>query len=123
MRRVVVTGLGITSSIGNNAEEVADSLKAGRSGIVFADEYAKLNFRSQVHGTVKIDLEAAIDRRQKRFMGDGAAYAYLAMEQAIADSGLEAGDIINPRTGLIVGSGGASTRNLVASADITREKG
>ncbi|WP_341910246.1 beta-ketoacyl-ACP synthase I [Ferrovibrio terrae] len=123
MRRVVVTGLGITSSIGNNAEEVADSLKAGRSGIVFADEYAKLNFRSQVHGTVKIDLEAAVDRRQKRFMGDGAAYAYLAMEQAIADSGLEAGDIINPRTGLIVGSGGASTRNLVAAADITREKG
>lgn len=123
MRRVVVTGLGITSSIGNNAEEVADSLKAGRSGIVFAEEYAKLNFRSQVHGTVKIDLEAAIDRRQKRFMGDGAAYAYLAMEQAIADSGLESGQIINERTGLIVGSGGASTRNLVASADITREKG
>ena len=123
MRRVVVTGLGITSSIGNNAEDVADSLKAGRSGIVFAEDYARLNFRSQVHGTVKIDLEAAIDRRQKRFMGDGAAYAYLAMEQAIADSGLEAGDIINPRTGLIVGSGGASTRNLVAAADITREKG
>jgi 3-oxoacyl-[acyl-carrier-protein] synthase I len=123
MRRVVVTGLGITSSIGNNAEEVADSLKAGRSGIVFAEDYAKLGFRSQVHGTVKIDLEAAVDRRQKRFMGDGAAYAYLAMEQAIADSGLEASDIINPRTGLIVGSGGASTRNLVASADIAREKG
>ncbi|MFC3675735.1 beta-ketoacyl-ACP synthase I [Ferrovibrio xuzhouensis] len=123
MRRVVVTGLGITSSIGNNAEEVADSLKAGRSGIVFAEDYARLNFRSQVHGTVKIDLEAAIDRRQKRFMGDGAAYAYLAMEQAIADSGLESGDIINERTGLIVGSGGASTRNLVASADIVREKG
>lgn len=123
MRRVVVTGLGITSSIGNNAEEVADSLKAGRSGIVFAEDYAKLGFRSQVHGTVKIDLEAAVDRRQKRFMGDGAAYAYLAMEQAIADSGLEANDIINVRTGLIVGSGGASTRNLVAAADITREKG
>lgn len=123
MRRVVVTGLGITSSIGNNAEEVADSLKAGRSGIVFAEDYAKLGFRSQVHGTVKIDLEAAVDRRQKRFMGDGAAYAYLAMEQAIADSGLDASDIINVRTGLIVGSGGASTRNLVAAADITREKG
>src|SRR3546814_13281588 len=77
MRRVVVTGLGITSSIGNNAEEVADSLKAGRSGIVFAEDYARLNFRSQVHGTVKIDLEPAVDRRQKRFMGDGAPYAYL----------------------------------------------
>ena len=123
MRRVVVTGLGITSSIGNSVEEVADSLKAGRSGIVFSEEYAKLGFRSQVHGTVKIDLEAAVDRRQKRFMGDGAAYAYLAMEQAIADSGLEAGDIINTRTGLIVGSGGASTRNIVSAADITREKG
>jgi 3-oxoacyl-[acyl-carrier-protein] synthase-1 len=123
MRRVVVTGLGITSSIGNNAAEVVDSLKAGRSGIVFAEDYARLNFRSQVHAPVKIDLEAAIDRRQKRFMGDGAAYAYLAMEQAIADGGLEVGDIINPRTGLIVGSGGPSTRNLVAAADITREKG
>lgn len=123
MRRVVVTGLGITSSIGNNAGEVTDSLKAGRSGIVFAEDYARLGFRSQVHGPVKIDLDAAIDRRQKRFMGDGAAYAYLAMEQAIADSGLEEKDIINPRTGLIVGSGGASTRNLVQAADITREKG
>jgi 3-oxoacyl-[acyl-carrier-protein] synthase-1 len=123
MRRVVVTGLGITSSIGNNAGEVADSLKAGRSGIVFADDYARLGFRSQVHGTVKIDLEAAVDRRQKRFMGDGAAYAYLAMEQAIADSGLEQNDIVNERTGLIVGSGGASTRNLVQAADIVREKG
>lgn len=123
MRRVVVTGLGITSSIGNNAEEVADSLKAGRSGIVFAEDYARLGFRSQVHGAVKIDLDAAIDRRQKRFMGDGAAYAYLAMEQAIKDSGLEDKDIVNERTGLIVGSGGASTRNLVQAADITREKG
>src|SRR3546814_14653870 len=88
MRRVVVTGLGITSSIGNNAEEVADSLKAGRSGIVFAEDYARLNFRSQVHGTVKIDLEAAVDRRQKRFMCDVAAYAYLTTEQAIPDSGM-----------------------------------
>lgn len=107
MRRVVVTGLGITSSIGNNAGEVTDSLKAGRSGIVFAEDYAKYGFRSQVHGPVKIDLDAAIDRRQKRFMGDGAAFAYLAMEQAIADSGLEQSDIVNPRTGLIVGSGSA----------------
>ncbi|HEX6958743.1 MAG TPA: beta-ketoacyl-ACP synthase I [Ferrovibrio sp.] len=123
MRRVVVTGLGITSSIGNNADEVADSLKAGRSGIVFAEDYARLGFRCQVHGTVKIDLDAAIDRRQRRFMGDGAAYAYLAMEQAIADSGLDGNDVVNERTGLIVGSGGASTRNLVQAADITREKG
>lgn len=123
MRRVVVTGLGITSSIGNNAAEVTESLQLGRSGIVFSEEYAKLGFRSQVCGTVKIDLEAAVDRRQKRFMGDGAAYAYLSMEQALADSGLEERDIINPRTGLIVGSGGPSTRNLVQAADITREKG
>ncbi|MEL3889522.1 beta-ketoacyl-ACP synthase I [Ferrovibrio sp. MS7] len=123
MRRVVVTGLGITSSIGNNAAEVTESLKLGRSGIVFSEEYAKLGFRSQVYGTVKIDLEAAVDRRQKRFMGDGAAYAYLSMEQALADSGLEERDIINERTGLIVGSGGPSTRNLVLAADITREKG
>ncbi|WP_428248935.1 beta-ketoacyl-ACP synthase I [Ferrovibrio sp.] len=123
MRRVVVTGLGIASSIGNNAAEVTESLQLGRSGIVFSEEYAKLGFRSQVCGTVKIDLEAAVDRRQKRFMGDGAAYAYLSMEQALADSGLEERDIINPRTGLIVGSGGPSTRNLVQAADITREKG
>ncbi|MBP7670105.1 MAG: beta-ketoacyl-ACP synthase I [Ferrovibrio sp.] len=123
MRRVVVTGIGITSSIGNNVAEVTESLKLGRSGIVFSEEYAKLGFRSQVYGTVKIDLEAAVDRRQKRFMGDGAAYAYLSMEQALADSGLEERDIINERTGLIVGSGGPSTRNLVLAADITREKG
>jgi 3-oxoacyl-[acyl-carrier-protein] synthase-1 len=123
MRRVVVTGMGITSSIGNNVAEVTESLKLGRSGIVYSEEYAKLGFRSQVYGTVKIDLEAAIDRRQKRFMGDGAAYAYLAMEQALADSGLEERDIINERTGLIVGSGGPSTRNLIQAADITREKG
>jgi len=115
--------MGITSSIGNNVAEVTESLKLGRSGIVFSEEYAKLGFRSQVYGTVKIDLEAAVDRRQKRFMGDGAAYAYLAMEQALADSGLEERDVINERTGLIVGSGGPSTRNLIQAADITREKG
>lgn len=123
MRRVVVTGIGIASSIGNNVAEVTESLKLGRSGIQFSEEYAKLGFRSQVYAPVKIDLEAAIDRRQKRFMGDGAAYAYLAMEQALADSGLEEADIVNPRTGLIVGSGGPSTRNLIQAADITREKG
>ncbi|WP_374631689.1 beta-ketoacyl-ACP synthase I [Ferrovibrio sp.] len=123
MRRVVVTGLGILSSIGNNAEEVTESLKLGRSGIVFSEEQAKLGFRSQVCGSVKIDLDATVDRRQRRFMGDGAAYAYLAMEQALKDSGLEASDVVNDRTGLIVGSGGPSTRNIVAAADITREKG
>ena len=123
MRRVVVTGLGILSSIGNNADEVTESLKLGRSGIVFSDEQAKLGFRSQVCGSVKIDLDATVDRRQRRFMGDGAAYAYLAMEQALKDSGLDASDVVNERTGLIVGSGGPSTRNIVAAADITREKG
>src|SRR5690606_34842099 len=123
MRRVVVTGLGITSSIGNNAEEVADSLKAGRSGIVFAEEYARLGFRSQVHGTVKIDLDAAIDRRQRRFMGDGAAYAYLYMQHAIACSRHEERQLVNDRTGLLVGSGDPSTRNLTQAADIPREKG
>jgi len=123
MRRVVVSGLGILSSIGNNAAEVTESLQAGRSGIVFSEEQAKLGFRSQVCGSVKIDLDATVDRRQRRFMGDGAAYAYLAMEQALKDSGLEEKDIVNERTGLIVGSGGPSTRNIVAAADITREKG
>ena len=123
MRRVVVTGLGIVSSIGNNQAEVTESLREGRSGIVFAEEYLKLGFRSQVHGSLKIDLDAAIDRRLRRFMGDGAAYNYLAMEQAIADSGLEESDISNERTGLIMGSGGPSTKNLVLAADVARDKG
>jgi 3-oxoacyl-[acyl-carrier-protein] synthase I len=123
MRRVVVTGMGIVSSIGNNQAEVLESLRAGKSGIVFAEEYQKLGFRSQVHGTVKLDLDAVVDRRVRRFMGDGAAYNYLAMEQAVADSGLPETEVSNERTGLIMGSGGPSTRNLLLAADTTREKG
>ncbi|WP_445369002.1 beta-ketoacyl-ACP synthase I [Methylomonas sp. BW4-1] len=123
MKRVVVTGLGIVSSIGNNRDEVVDSLRAGRSGIVHAPVYAEMGFRSHVHGPVNIDLDEAIDRKVKRFMGDGAAYNYLAMEQAIADSGLEESQVSNIRTGLVMGSGGPSTSNLVDSADILRSKG
>lgn len=120
MRRVVVTGMGIVSSIGNNAQEVTASLREGRSGIVKADTYAEMGFRSQVHGSLKIDLDEAVDRRARRFMGDGAAYAWIAMNQAIADAGLEESDVSNPRTGLIVGSGGPSTRAIVAAADMAR---
>jgi 3-oxoacyl-[acyl-carrier-protein] synthase-1 len=123
LRRVAVTGIGIVSSIGNNAAEVLASLKAGRSGIEFCETYRELGFRSQIHGSVKIDLEKAVDRRVKRFMGDGAAYNYLAMQEAVADSGLEESDISNERTGLIMGSGGPSTRNVVDAADILRSKG
>lgn len=123
MRRVVVTGIGIVSCIGNNQEEVLASLKAGKSGISFAPEYAELGFRSQIHGKPDIDLKEAIDKRLFRFMGDAAAYTHLSMEQAIADAGLEEKDVVNERTGIIVGSGGPSTRAQVAAADITREKG
>ncbi len=121
MRRVVVTGMGIVSSIGNNTQEVLASLREGRSGIVKSDTYAELGFRSQVHGSLKIDLDATVDRRARRFMGDGAAYASVAMEQAIRDAGLEPSDVSNERTGLIVGSGGPSTKAIVAAADITRD--
>jgi 3-oxoacyl-[acyl-carrier-protein] synthase-1 len=123
MKRVVVTGLGIVSSIGNNRSEVVESLKLGRSGIGFADIYRELGFRSHIHGAIKIDLDSHIDRKIKRFMGDGAAFNYIAMQQAIDDSGLEEGDISNERTGLVMGSGGPSTSNLVDAADILREKG
>ena len=123
MRRVVVTGLGIISSIGNSKDEVAQSLREGRSGIEAAPEYAEHKFRSQVHGSLKIDLAEHIDRKALRFMGDGAAYNYLAMQQAVADAGLEPAEISNERTGIIVGSGGASTSNLVWAADTAREKG
>jgi len=123
MKRVVVTGMGIVSSIGNNQAEVLDSLKEGRSGIVFVPEYRDLGFRSQVHGSLKIDIDATVDRRWRRFMGDGAAYNYIAMQEAIADSGLDETDISNERTGLIMGSGGPSTKNVVQAADIAREKG
>jgi len=123
MKRVVVTGLGIVSSIGNNRDEVVESLKLGRSGISFADIYQELGFRSHIHGAIKIDLEAHIDRKIKRFMGDGAAFNYIAMQQAIDDSGLAESDVSNERTGLVMGSGGPSTSNLVEAADILREKG
>jgi 3-oxoacyl-[acyl-carrier-protein] synthase-1 len=122
MRRVVVTGLGIVSSIGNNTQEVLTSLREARSGIVRADDYSKHGFRCQVHGAPNYDLES-IDRRIRRFMGDGAAWNYAAMQQAISDSGLEECDVKNDRTGIIMGSGGPSTRTIVAAADITREKG
>ncbi len=123
MRRVVVTGLGIISSIGNSKGEVAQSLRDGRSGIEAAPVYQEMKFRSQVHGSLKIDLAEQIDRKALRFMGDAAAYSYLAMQQAIEDSGLEPADISNERTGIIVGSGGPSTSNLVWAADTAREKG
>ena len=123
MRRVVVTGMGIVSSIGNNIAEVLQSLREAKPGIVFAEEYAQLGFRCQVHGAPKLDPFAVLDRRTTRFMGKGAAWNYIAMQEAIADSGLEEHDIKNPRTGIIMGSGGPSTRTVVEAADITREKG
>ena len=123
MKRVVVTGLGIVSSIGNNRNEVVDSLKQGRSGITFASVYEELGFRSHVHGAINIDLDSLIDRKLKRFMGDGAAFNYVAMQQAIDDSGLSETEISNFRTGLVMGSGGPSTSNLVEAADILRTKG
>lgn len=123
MRRVVITGIGIVSSIGNDAAAVTRSLRDGRSGIVAAPDYAELGFRSQVKGAVDIDLSEHIDRKQMRFMGEGAGYAVVAMQQAVADSGLEKSDISNPRTGLIAGSGGPSTANMLTAFDTTREKG
>jgi 3-oxoacyl-[acyl-carrier-protein] synthase-1 len=123
MRRVVVTGIGIVSSIGNNANEVLASLREARSGIVAAPKYAELGFRCQVHGEPRIDWEAAVDRRAARFLAPGTAYAHIAMEQAIADSGLTPEDVSNERTGIIVGEGGPSTAAIVLAADITREKG
>jgi 3-oxoacyl-[acyl-carrier-protein] synthase I len=122
MRRVVVTGMGIVSSIGNSTQEVLASLREAKSGIVRAEDYARLGFRCQVHGAPQYDLDQ-IDRRARRFMGDGAAWNYAAMQQAIADSGLEESDVKNDRTGIVMGSGGPSTRTLVAAADTTREKG
>ena len=124
MRRVVVTGMGIMSSIGSDLAEVEQSLRDATPGIVFAEDYAKYNFRCQVHGAPKIeDPLALIDRRITRFMGKGAGWNYLAMQQAIAQAGLDEKDIQNPRTGIVMGSGGPSTRTLVDAADITRDKG
>ncbi len=123
VRRVVVTGLGIVSSIGNNKEEVLNSLKQGRSGIEFCEAYREFGFRSHVHGSLKIDLDQLVERKLRRFMGDGAAYNYVAMEQAIAEAGLKPNEVSHERTGMIMGSGGPSTRNLVLSADALRQKG
>ena len=122
MRRVVVTGIGIVSSIGSNSQEVNASLREAKPGIVKAEDYTRLGFRCQVHGAPTIDLDSSIDRRVRRFMGDGAAWNWIAMQQAITDAGLEESDVKNERTGLIMGSGGPSTRTIVAAADTTREK-
>jgi 3-oxoacyl-[acyl-carrier-protein] synthase-1 len=123
MRRVVITGMGIVSSIGNNVEEVTAALRSGKSGIIAAPDYAENGFRSQVHGMPQINVADHIDKRQLRFMGPGAAYNYIAMEQAIADSGLEESDVSNPRTGLVMGSGGPSTSNFFQAHKIVKEKG
>ncbi|MDA9165198.1 beta-ketoacyl-ACP synthase I [Alphaproteobacteria bacterium] len=122
-KRVVVTGMGIVSSIGNNVETVRNSLMSQKSGIVSSDIYKEMGFRSQIHGEVKINLEDHIDKKQLRFMGAGAAYSVLSMEQAIVDAGLTNEEVSNPRTGLIAGSGGPSTANLLQAFDIAREKG
>ena len=123
MRRVVVTGMGIVSSIGNNLQDVADALREGRSGIEYSEEYEKHGFRSRVHGSIDVDLASAIDRKQKRFMGDAAAYNYVAMVEAIQDSGVIQEMITSPRTGLVVGSGGGSPENIANAIDLLREKG
>lgn len=123
MKRVVVTGMGIVSSIGNNTQEVLASLREARSGIIFAEDYAELGFRCQVHGAPTPDPAEQLDRRTTRFMGRGAAWNYIAMQQVIQDAGLEPHDVSNERTGIIMGSGGPSTRAIVEAADITRERG
>jgi 3-oxoacyl-[acyl-carrier-protein] synthase-1 len=123
MRRVVVTGMGIVSSIGNNTQEVLASLREAKSGVVRADKYAELGFRCHVHGAPTLDASEAVDRRAMRFLGGGAAWNHVAMEQAIRDAGLEESEISNERTGMVMGSGGPSTRAIVEAADIARSKG
>ena len=123
MRRAVITGMGIVSCLGNDKDTVAANLRAGNSGIRFNPSYAEMGLRSHVSGTVDIDLEAAVDRKVLRFMGQAAAFTYLAMQQAVEDSGLSPEDVSNPRTGLIAGSGGASTLNQMEAIDILRDKG
>jgi len=122
MRRVVITGMGIVSSIGNNTQEVLASLREGKSGIVRAEKYAELGFRCRVHGEPKIDWESQVPRKPKRFMEAGVAWNYIAMEQAIRDAGLSEAEVKDERTGIIMGSGGPSTRAIVKAADVTREK-
>ena len=123
MNRVVITGRGIVSSIGNNTAEVVESLRTGKSGIEFAPEYAELGFRSHVHGPIRLNPDELIDRKLKRFMGDSAAFTYLAMQEAIDEAGLDINQISNPRTGLIVGSGGSSTENMLLATDTLRSRG
>jgi len=123
MRRVVVTGMGIVSSIGNNTQEVLASLREAKSGIVCADKYAELGFRCQVHGAPRLDPEEVVDRRAMRFLGGGAAWNHVAMEQAIRDSGLEEAEVSNARTGIVMGSGGPSCRAIIEAADTARSKG
>src|SRR3978361_2354224 len=123
MRRVVITGMCIVSAIGNNPQEVLASLHEAKSGITRADKYAELGFRSQVQGAPTLDPASVIDRRAMRFLGEGAAWNHIAMEQAIQDSGLEPSEVSNIRTGIIMGSGGPSARTIVEAADTTRSKG
>ena len=123
LARVVVTGLGIKSSIGNSKAEVVDSLRQARSGISYCEKYHELGFRSQVHGPIRLDVAGLIDRKLRRFMGDAAAFTYLAMQDAIDDAGIEPGQVSNPRTGLIIGSGGASTENMLLATETFRNKG
>ncbi|MBV8443139.1 MAG: beta-ketoacyl-ACP synthase I, partial [Hyphomicrobiales bacterium] len=123
MRRVAVTGLGIVSSIGSNVQEVTASLHAGKSGITRAAKFAELGFRSQVQGAPVVNPEEVLDRRAMRFHGGGTAWCHVAMDQAIVDSGLAPDEVSNERTGLIMGSGGPSTRAIVEAADVTRSKG
>ena len=123
MRRVVVTGMGVVSSIGNNVNEVRESLHSGKSGIVFCEEYEEMGFRSHVHGKPQIDMDNLIDRKLRRFMGEGSAYNYIAMREAINDAGLEEAEVRDERTGLVMGSGGPSTSALVAASDLARARG
>ena len=123
MRRIAITGLGVVSAIGANADEVVASLREARSGISFAAKYAELGFRCQVHAAPNLDWQALVDRRAARFLAEGTGYAHVAMEQAIADSGLAESEVSHERTGLIIGSGGASTRAIVEAADTARERG
>lgn len=122
MRRVVVTGMGVVSSLGNNISEVSRSLESGKSGIQFCEDYAEIGMRSQIAGRVKIDVEELIERKKRRFMGDAAAFSYIAMEQAIEDAGLELEEIKNPQVGLITGSGGGSPANNILAAEIAKER-
>src|SRR5215208_3136360 len=120
MKRVVVTGMGIVSSIGNSTQEVLASLREGRSGIGKAEDYEKLGFRCQVHGAPSLNADEVVDRRALRFHGGGTAWNHVAMDQAIRDAGLEANEVSHERTGIIMGSGGPSTRTIVESADVAR---